>query len=127
VAPLLLLFSVFMFVRGHNEPGGGFSGGLIAAAAMSVWVMADGVAPVRRVLRVSPHTLIAAGLLVALASGVAGPLRGEAFMTGVWIEIATPLGAAKLGTPLLFDLGVYLTVAGSVLAILFTLSEELDE
>lgn len=126
VAPLLLLFSVFTFLRGHNEPGGGFIGGLVAAAAMGLWVLADGTAPVRRALRVSPIALMAAGLLVAFGAGVIGPLTGRGFLTGVWAQVPTPFGPAKLGTPVLFDLGVYLVVVGSVLTLVFTLTEEAD-
>lgn len=127
VAPLLLLFSVFTFLRGHNEPGGGFIGGLIAAAAMGLWVLADGTGPVRRVMRVSPRALMASGLLVAFVAGAFGPLTGRGFLAGVWIEAPTPFGAAKLGTPVLFDLGVYLVVVGSVLTLIFTLTEEADQ
>lgn len=127
VAPMLLLFSVFVFLRGHNEPGGGFIGGLIAAAALGLWVLAEGTAPVRRRLRVPPIALMSLGLLVSLAAGIVGPLTGRGFLTGVWTEVATPLGAAKLGTPVLFDLGVYFVVVGSVLTLIFTLAEEAQE
>ena len=68
--PLLLLFSVFLLLRGHNEPGGGFVGGLVAAAAFALYVIAYGVERARQALLVKPLTLLGAGLLIALASGV---------------------------------------------------------
>lgn len=123
--PLLLLFSVFLLLRGHNEPGGGFAGGLVAASSFALLATGSGVEAARRALRVDPRTLIAAGLLVALASGVPGVLGGEPYMTGVWWTIGLPGGASfDLGTPLVFDIGVYLAVIGTVLVIVFALEEE---
>lgn len=124
VAPLLVLFSIFAFLRGHNEPGGGFIGGLVAAAAIGLVVLSEGVERVKRFLRVPPRTLMSAGLLVALAAGFVGPVVGKGFLTGVWFSLPTPLGTAKLGTPLLFDLGVFLIVVGMVLTVLFVLAED---
>ncbi len=122
--PLLLLFSVFLLLRGHNEPGGGFSGGLVAAAAFALLTIATDVPTTRRTLRMSPRVFIGAGLLVAIASGAIGLIGGGAFLTGLWAEV--PLtGGAKLavGTPLLFDIGVYLVVIGVVLTIVLSLME----
>jgi multicomponent Na+:H+ antiporter subunit A len=117
--PLLLLFSLFLLLRGHNEPGGGFVGGLVAAAAFALYAIAFGVERARRVLRARPLTLIGAGLLIALTSGVPAAVRGEPFMTAQWV-----LEPVALGTPALFDLGVFLVVAGVVLMMIFTLAEE---
>src|SRR4029079_1978652 len=72
--PLLLLFSLFLLVRGHNEPGGGFSGGLVAASAYVLYGFAYGAAEARRVLPADPRALIGAGLLLAVASGCLGLL-----------------------------------------------------
>jgi len=124
VTPLLMVFSVFMFVRGHNEPGGGFIGGLIAAAGLALCVLAEGPKKVQEIVRVPPRTLLAVGLLVAVFAGIVGVLQGDAVLKGVWINVPTPLGTAKVGTPLLFDLGVYLVVIGTVLTFIFTLSQE---
>jgi multicomponent Na+:H+ antiporter subunit B len=121
---LMLVFSIFALLRGHNEPGGGFVGGLIAAASLALYAIAFGVEAARRTLRVEPRTLIAVGLLTALASGVVGFLRsGAPFLTGVWDQTPIPV-IGKLGTPLVFDVGVYLVVTGVTLTIVFTLAEE---
>lgn len=122
ILPLLLLFSVFLLLRGHNEPGGGFVGGLVAAAAFALYAIAYDVATARRVLSVDPRTLIGLGLLVALGSGMVGLVTGQPFMTGLWSEYAVPI-LGKVGTPLLFDIGVYLVVIGVTLTIIFALAE----
>jgi multicomponent Na+:H+ antiporter subunit B len=122
--PLLLLFSIFLLLRGHNEPGGGFSAGLVAAAAFSLLTIATDVPTTRRTLRISPRIFMGVGLLVAVASGAIGLIGGGAFLTGLWAELPLP-GGAKLavGTPLLFDIGVYLVVIGVVLTIVLSLME----
>lgn len=123
ILPLLLLFSVFLLLRGHNEPGGGFVGGLVAAAAFALYAIAYDVATARRVLGIDTITLISLGLLVALGSGVFSLVAGLPFMTGLWSEYAVPI-LGKVGTPLLFDIGVYLVVIGVTLTIIFALAEE---
>lgn len=123
VFPLLLLFSVFLLFRGHNEPGGGFVGGLVAATAYALLALTGGVPAARRVLPARPEVLIGTGLLAALASGLVGLAAGRPFLTGLWGDVSLPV-VGKPGTPVLFDAGVYLTVVGVVLLILFTLQEE---
>lgn len=121
--PLLMVFSVFLLIRGHNEIGGGFVGGLVAAAAFILYAIANNVQEARRILRVQPRVLIAAGLLVSLSSGLIGWLSGKPFMTGLWLKDPLPV-IGKIGTPLMFDAGVYLVVIGVTLLIIFTLAEE---
>lgn len=121
--PLLLLFSVFVLFRGHNEPGGGFIGGLVAAAAFALYAIAFGVEHAKKSLRVDPRYLIAVGLFFAIGSGIFPLLFGLPFMTGLWSNIQLPV-MGKLGTPLLFDVGVYLVVVGITLLIVFTLAED---
>lgn len=123
--PLLLLFSVFLLLRGHNAPGGGFSGGLVAACAFVLYGFAFGVAETRRALPVDPRSLIGAGLLVAVGSGFLALLGGWPLMTGLWGQVPVPgFGNVDMGTPLLFDLGVYLVVVGVTLSIIMPLAEE---
>jgi multicomponent Na+:H+ antiporter subunit B len=122
--PLRLLISIFLLLRGPNEPGGGFSAGLVAAAAFALLTIATDVPTTRRTLRMSPRIFMGAGLLVAVASGAIGLIGGGAFLTGLWAELPLP-GGVKLavGTPLLFDVGVYLVVIGVVLTIVLSLME----
>jgi multicomponent Na+:H+ antiporter subunit B len=123
--PVLLLFSLFLLLRGHNEPGGGFAGGLVAASAFVLLSIASGVEVARRALRFDPRSLVGGGLLVMLLSGLVGPLwYGDPYLTAYWWPI--PIGADEVavGTPLLFDIGVYLGVAGTILLIVFALEEE---
>ncbi len=123
LVPLTLLFSVFVLVRGHNEPGGGFVGGLVAATAFAIVLLSEGLDRARQLLRLDPLTLVAAGLVVALASGIPPILRAGPFMTGWWLKVPLPV-VGKVGSPVVFDVGVYLVVLGIVLAILFALAEE---
>jgi len=122
--PLLLLLSVFLLLRGHNNPGGGFVGGLTAAAALSLYALAYDVPTARALLRVDPRILIAWGLLSALGSGLISMALGEPFLTGKWTKHVIGGIPFDLGTPLLFDLGVYLVVLGVSVLIIFSLAEE---
>lgn len=121
--PLLLVFSVFVLLRGHNEPGGGFVAGLIAAAAFSLYALAYDVPLAARALRFSPRTLVACGLLLAAVSGFFPLLVGEAFMTGLIAELTLP-AIGHPSVPLFFDTGVYFVVLGVVLGIVFTFFDE---
>lgn len=120
---LLLMFSVFLLLRGHNLPGGGFTGGLVAASAFALLAMSAGPRVARERLVVDPATLIGVGLLIVLASGLWGSVYGLPFLTGLWGKEALPV-IGDPGTPLLFDLGVYVVVMGISLLIIFSLAEE---
>ena len=121
--PLLLLFALFLLFRGHNEPGGGFVGGLVVAAAFVLYAIAYGVGAARRALLVDPSTLLGTGLLVALGSGIPAVLRGRPFLTAIWMKVGIEPAVFEVGTPLVFDVGVFLAVIGVVLTIVFTLAE----
>ena len=114
--PLLLLFSFLLLMVGHNEPGGGFAGGLVAAAAFLLHALAYGVDSARRELIVDPRVLVGLGLLVAAGSGIVALVAGAPLLTGLW--------RGGLGTPLFFDVGVYLVVVGAALMMVFALMEE---
>ena len=121
---LLLTLSVIVLLRGHNEIGGGFVGGLTAALAFAIVSLAHGVESARARLRVHPLSLAGGGLLVAVASGLPGLVVHGDFLRHVWLE-ADVLGVhVKQGTTLLFDVGVYVAVVGAVLAFLFGLRRE---
>jgi multicomponent Na+:H+ antiporter subunit B len=121
--PLLIVFSVFELFSGHNEPGGGFVGGLLAAAGFALYMLAFDVGSARGLLRLDPLTIIGSGLLVAVASGSAALFAGRPFLAGLWYPRPVP-GIGKISTVLLFDVGVYLVVLGTSLLIVFTLAEE---
>lgn len=123
--PLLLLSSVFLFLRGHNEPGGGFVGGLVASGAIALYAMIHSAAAARQLVRVSPRVLIGSGLLMSLSSGMAPLVLGRPFLTGLWTTTTNAgLGELTFGTPLLFDLGVYCVVTGVTLVFVFSFLEE---
>lgn len=124
LVPLLLLFSVFLLLRGHDEPGGGFVAGLVAAAAFCLHAMAFGARRARDVLRVSPQDLCAVGVLIACAAGAAGMLRGDALLTVQHVELMLDADGIEASTALLFDVGVYATVLATVLLAVFSLAEE---
>ena len=121
--PLMLIFSFFLLLRGHNEPGGGFVGGLVAAAAYALYLIANGVEEAKKLLKAEPIKLIAIGLLLAILSALISVIAGQDFMTATWAKNEFPV-IGKVGTPLLFDLGVYFLVLGIVTKIIFSLAEE---
>ena len=116
---LFLVFSLFMLLRGHNAPGGGFIGGLIAAAGFVLYAFAAGVAEARRALRVDPRSIGVVGMALALLSGLASALVGRDPFTGIWIG----LDGLPLSTVLVFDTGVYFAVFGAILTLVFALEE----
>jgi multicomponent Na+:H+ antiporter subunit B len=124
LSALMLVFSVFVLLRGHNEPGGGFIGGLIAASALAIQGIALGVGSVRRALRVDPLAIAGIGLLLSAASGLVPLLTATPFLTGIWITVPLGFTYMDLSTVMLFDMGVYLVVMGSITAIALALEEK---
>ena len=124
---ILLVFSVFMLLRGHNEPGGGFIGGLLGAVGFIVYAISCSTAEAREALRVPPEKIALFGLGVALISGLASMLFDSDPFTGQWLFLGAS-GDDKglpLSTVLVFDIGVYLVVMGAILALVFALEEEI--
>lgn len=130
LTPLILAFSVFVLLRGHDEPGGGFVGGLLAAVAFCLQATSDGVAQVRRALILPPESIAMAGVGLALIAGLWGLAAAGSLFAGIW-PFLTVTGAEKqgsvIGSALLFDTGVYLVVVGAVTAMVFALEDDLDE
>jgi len=124
IAPLLtvvmLVFSVFVLLRGHNEPGGGFIGGLVAAAALAIYGIAMGAEAAKRALRVDPMALAGIGLGLAALSGMLSLPFEVPFLTGLWADW---LGVT-VSTPMMFDIGVYLVVFGVLSALALGLEED---
>lgn len=123
---LLLMFAIFLLVRGHNAPGGGFIAGLVVASAISLYALAFDVASARSLVKVHPIRLISVGLFAAIVSAIPGMFDGAAFLTGVWFKLGIGTDGVKLGTPLLFDLGVFLVVTGMAMSAILYLAEEED-
>jgi multisubunit Na+/H+ antiporter MnhB subunit len=124
LAALILVFSVYLLIRGHNAPGGGFSGALVAGTGFSLYIIAEGAALVRQAIRVDPRGLIVFGIGLAIFSGMIGPLLGKPFLTGIWWTLVDlPDYQLKVGTPFFFDIGVYAIVLGTILAVVLGLEE----
>jgi multicomponent Na+:H+ antiporter subunit B len=124
ILPLQLVFSVFLLLRGHDEPGGGFIGGLVAAGAFALYLYAFGKKALKQLVRVSPKDVLAAGLLLGLLATVPSVFFGEAFFTAKWLELSLGDNLIKLSTVLVFDIGVYLTVVGTLLTMLLSLASK---
>jgi multicomponent Na+:H+ antiporter subunit A len=114
LAIVLVLVALALLWRGHNAPGGGFIGGLVAAIGCTLLALTYGRRHLHARMRVRPEALVGIGLGCALGAGLAGVVVDEPFLTGLWLF---PAGI-PLGTPLLFDAGVFLTVFGSVMHML---------
>lgn len=127
IVALMLVFSVYVLLRGHNEPGGGFIGGLIAAAAIALYGIAAGVERVRRSLHVHPVTLAGFGLLLAGGAGFLSYGRDVPYLTGLWLFLNIDDTEIALSTPMLFDIGVYFVVFGTVSAVALGLESDREE
>ncbi len=120
--PLALLFAAYIFLRGHNEPGGGFIAGLIAASVLILQYVASGIVWTRPRLSVDNHVIMACGLIVAVLTGVGSWLVGYPFLTSTFTYLSWPLvGKFEVASAIAFDLGVFLAVVGSVMLILVKL------
>ena len=120
---LMLLFSIFVLLRGHNEPGGGFVGGLIAASALAIYGIACGVPAVRRAIVFQPLAIAGFGLFASTAAGLLSIFAGVPFMTGLWIYPHLFDVEVPLSTVMLFDTGVYLVVVGAITSIALVIED----
>ena len=126
LAALLLMFSVYALLRGHNLPGGGFIGGLIGATAFILYTIATTVDEARRALRIDPSNLAMAGLGVAALGGIGAAFAGQPFFTGQWLFLFRDGDSyVPLSTVLVFDIGVYMAVFGGILTLVFALEQEI--
>jgi multicomponent Na+:H+ antiporter subunit B len=129
--PVIALFAIVITFQGHNKPGGGFIGGLIAASGLALHALAFGPHATRRLILIDPRTILAIGLLTAVASALFALLLSDPLMSPQWTSLPLPgMDPLKLGTPMLFDVGVFLTVLSigfiMVLALLRTPAGPLD-
>lgn len=126
ITVVMIVFSIFVMLRGHNEPGGGFIGGLIAAAAIAIYGIAVGPGTVRGALRVDPLAFAGFGVLIAGLSGVVSLGFGRPYLTGLWAYFDLGEGEVAVSTPMIFDIGVYFVVFGTISAVALALEEEGD-
>lgn len=123
MATIMMVLALYILLRGHNAPGGGFIGGLVASGAVVLIAFAFGARRAKRLLIIHPITLAGIGLALALVSGLPALLHGSAYLTHLWGDLPTELGVLKLGTTYVFDLGVFLVVVGAVTAFFFMFEE----
>ncbi len=119
-----LAMSVWILLRGHNAPGGGFIGGLVAASGIVVVALASGPAAARQVLRLPPVVISGLGLAAAFASGLPALLDGGPPLTHIWAALDTGVLRLQLGATLIFDVGVYLVVVGMSAAVILPFIDE---
>jgi multicomponent K+:H+ antiporter subunit A len=120
--PLALMVALFVLLRGHNLPGGGFIAGLITAVALITQYLANGIAWTRARMSTRLHPTIGIGLLIATFTGLASWMFGHPFLTSTFTYLHWPLvGKFEVASAMLFDIGVYLVVVGVTLVILLRL------
>ena len=123
ILPISLTVGLFIFMRGHNQPGGGFVAGLIVAISLLMQYMASGFAWAQERQRVPFHAMIGAGVIVAAATGMGAWFFGQPFLTSAYGYFKLPfLEEFELATAMAFDLGVFLCVVGAVMLMLNSLS-----
>lgn len=128
IVPLTLLFAAFMALKGHNAPGGGFIGGLIAAVALALQRMANGPEALRNMVPEHPRSLIFFGLALALLTAVIPLVGGLPLLTSAIVDVHLPTGEAiHVASAMFFDLGVLFVVVGVSIGMIIRLSEELEE
>ncbi|MCF6305154.1 MAG: DUF4040 domain-containing protein, partial [Rhodobacteraceae bacterium] len=121
--PIAIMVGVFIFLRGHNQPGGGFIAGLVVAIALLMQYMASGFAWAQERQRIEYHSMIGMGVLIAALTGAGAWLAGRPFLTSAFGYVELPyLEKFELATAALFDLGVFLTVVGAVMLALYSFS-----
>ena len=124
----ILIFSLYLLFAGHNQPGGGFAGGLVAGVLIAMIAASGGVEAVRRFVPVRSTVLMGLGITVAAATGFASLLGGSGFLESGYVELDLPLlGTLKIVSALVFDLGVYLVVVGISLSLVRALGSPLQE
>ena len=123
ILPIALTVGVYIFLRGHNQPGGGFVAGLVVSIALLMQYMASGFAWAQQRQKIEYHSLIGWGVLIAALTGVGSWFAGRPFLTSSFGYFTfPPIEEFELATAMLFDLGVFLTVLGAVMLMLYSLS-----
>ncbi|QDU71569.1 MnhB domain-containing protein [Mucisphaera calidilacus] len=127
ILPIGLVFSLYMAFKGHNEPGGGFIGGLMAAATFAIFRMSSGAAELDKILPCHPRILVSWGLGIALVTAIAPLAAGEPVLRSYLWDIYLPGGEAlHIPSAAFFDIGVFLVVIGICVGMIGRFSEELE-
>lgn len=125
--PMLLVLSLIVLFRGHHDPGGGFIAALLTVSAMTFDAITGDDTKTYSHLVVKPVWIMAGGMFFCLLAAISGFFSGQPVLSGQWATLDIPLtGAISLGTPTLFDLGVYGVVTGSLLMSVFFILEETE-
>lgn len=128
IFPLALLFAAYMALKGHDEPGGGFIGGLIGAVALALYRMAEGAEAMRNLVPVHPRLIVVSGMGIALLTVLAPMFFGEPALRTYNRYIELPGGdQAHFSSALFFDVGVLLVVVGVSIGMIIRLSEEVEQ
>ncbi|MBM3420947.1 MAG: cation:proton antiporter [Bacteroidetes bacterium] len=121
---VMIIFSVFILLRGHNNPGGGFIGGIITSTGFIFYGIINGSERVKSLLRITTIELMGTGLMTGIVALIIPVFSGLEPFTGVWIESDLLASAGiHLGTPVLFDTGIYLVVTGVFLSIIISIMD----
>jgi multicomponent Na+:H+ antiporter subunit B len=123
ILPLQLVFSIFLLLRGHDEPGGGFIGGLVASGAFSLYLFTFGIKALNRLFWVSPKDILSVGLILGLVATIPSIFLGQPFFTAIWFEFYLAGTLVKLSTVLIFDIGVYLAVIGTLMTMFTAIAD----
>ncbi|XEC93152.1 Na(+)/H(+) antiporter subunit B [Paenibacillus tarimensis] len=122
---IIITFSAYLFFAGHNNPGGGFIGGLMTAAALVLLALAFDLETICTVIPINFRIITAAGLMLAILTGVGSFLFDAPFLSHTFDYKYLPLlGKTELATAVLFDLGVYLAVVGVTMTIILSIGED---
>lgn len=125
ISLIIFTFSFYLFLAGHNNPGGGFIGGLMTATAILVLYLVFDMKTITKAIRINFTTIIGVGLLFAAFTGIISIIFGYPFLTQFFEYFQIPMfGEVELTTALLFDLGVYLVVVGAALTIILAIAED---
>jgi len=122
---MIMTFSIYVLFAGHNNPGGGFIGGLITASALVLLYIAFDLQTVQEVIPVDYKKLAATGVIVSVLTGVGSLVLDVPFLSQTFKYVELPfLGKTELTTAMIFDLGVYMCVVGTTMTIITSISED---
>lgn len=123
---VMFIFSIYLLLRGHNNPGGGFIAGIIASTGFIFYAIIFGTDSLQKVIKFKPQKIIGIGLFLVLIAALLPTLFSTEMLTGLWFKAKIPiLGTLHAGTPLIFDTGVYGVVIGVILTIIISIMEVL--